>query len=141
MFTKLLTVSLRRNLTLILPNNNCTNLVPYGTNLGSTVGFNLNSVHRDIIFLTPYLKQVLVGLILGDGNLRLTEAKINPFFQFNQGVKNIISRCRDIIFLTPYLKQVLVGLILGDGNLRLTEAKINPFFQFNQGVKNIISRC
>jgi hypothetical protein len=87
MSTKLKILSLRKKLTPILPNNNCISLVPYGTNFSSTIGLNLNSVHRNIIILTPFLEQVLIGLILGDGNLQLTQVKINPFFNLIKELK------------------------------------------------------
>jgi hypothetical protein len=68
------------------PNNNCNKLVSYGSNLGSNVGLKLNISSLNSIYLTPYIKEVLVGLILGDANIIRPGKKGQPQIQYNQGL-------------------------------------------------------
>src|SRR5438128_693413 len=68
------------------PNNNCNKLVSYGSNLGSNVGLKLNISSLNSIYLTPYIKEVLVGLILGDADIRRPGKKGPPQIQYNQGL-------------------------------------------------------
>jgi len=82
-------VRYRRSLTNIHPNNDCTALVVYGTNLGSSVGLALSNAARSLMFLTPFVMEVLVGLLLGDGCITISTTGASPFFQFNQGVMHI----------------------------------------------------
>lgn len=65
-------------LTKLTSNNNCKSIVVYGSNLGSNIGFKLDSNTLNNIFLTPFIKQVLIGILLGDGNIRKPYNNGNP---------------------------------------------------------------
>jgi hypothetical protein len=54
----------------IAPNNTSTNIVLHGTGLGSNIGHKLNRADLNNIYLTPLLQEILIGIILGDGNIR-----------------------------------------------------------------------
>ena len=76
-------------LTKIQPNNKCKALVLHGSSLGSNIGFKLNPVDLNNIFLTPFIFSVLIGILLGDGHIRVTSKNGNPQIQFNQGFINL----------------------------------------------------
>lgn len=40
-------------------------------------------------YITPFFTQVLVGILLGDGNIRKPTPNSNPQIQYNQGFKNL----------------------------------------------------
>lgn len=67
-----------RSLHSIQPNNHCTALVPYGTGLGSNIGFRLTSVMLQSLYLTKDISSIIVGSLLGDGNIRKMSANGAP---------------------------------------------------------------
>jgi len=95
----MVSVRSRHTLTKITANAVCTDLVPYGSNLGSTVGLFLSQTSRNIIILTPIAIEIIIGCILGDGNLRLagTGAKANAYLQWNMSIEHL-----------PYLLHILI---------------------------------
>lgn len=55
--------------------NTCTDLVIWGTLLGSTVNYGrFTKLVREMIVLPPYLESIVVGLLLSDGWLSLTRS-------------------------------------------------------------------
>lgn len=65
------TISLgSRTLTPILPNNDCTALVPYGVGLYSNIGSRLTPSMLSSLYLTSDATSIFVGSLLGDGNIR-----------------------------------------------------------------------
>jgi len=62
--------------------------VVWGTNLSSTVGFGrFTKVTRDMVKLPPLIKEVIVGLLLGDGWLNFaSSSQRNARFCFKQGM-------------------------------------------------------
>jgi hypothetical protein len=59
--------------------------VVYGKYLGSNIGYKLDTYSLTNIYLTSLIKQILVGLLLGDGNIRKPTPNSNPQIQDNQG--------------------------------------------------------
>lgn len=57
----------------------------YGKYLGSNIGYKLDTYSLTNIYLTSLIKQILVGLLLGDGNIRKPTPNSNPQIQYNQG--------------------------------------------------------
>lgn len=54
----------------IKSNNSSKSLVVHGSNLGSNIGHRLNYNDLNNLYLSSVLTQVLVGLLLGDANIR-----------------------------------------------------------------------
>jgi formate dehydrogenase assembly factor FdhD len=63
---------------------NCTALVVYGSNLSSTVGFSITKKVRMITALPSHIEQLLTGLLLSDGYLRLKDVKMPLLNSHNQ---------------------------------------------------------
>jgi len=67
-------------------NNKCTNLVIYGSNLGSTVNFiYYNRFIKNIINIPINLNSIILGIILSDGHLFKNKAN-NTLFSFKQTI-------------------------------------------------------
>ena len=66
---------------------NCTSLVPYGTNWGSTlnIGRLSKDLHR-LIYLPYNIYSILVGKLLSDGWLEKESLNANTRFRFKQAV-------------------------------------------------------
>lgn len=63
--------STKRQITL----NTCTDLVVWGTHLGSTINYGrFTKLVREMIVLPPYQESIVVGLLLSDGWLSLTRS-------------------------------------------------------------------
>jgi LAGLIDADG DNA endonuclease family len=92
-------------LTKLIPNNNCKSIVVYGSNIGSNIGFKLDSNTLNNIFITPFIKQVLIGILLGDGNIRKPYNNGYPQIQYNQGFVHLnhILHIFFILILSPIL--------------------------------------
>jgi len=80
--------------------------------------------YKDQMKLSPFLKQALIGLILGDQrefstlnskSFRLTKLEQNQFF------------------ISPELKQILIGLSLGDLHIDTKLPTRNALLRFEQG--------
>jgi len=70
----------------MIENNKCTNLVIYGSNLGSTVNFiYYNRFIRNIINIPINLNSIILGIILSDGHLFKNKAN-NTLFSFKQTI-------------------------------------------------------
>jgi uncharacterized protein YqgC (DUF456 family) len=50
-------------------------LVLYGSNIGSIIGYKLKISNLNGIYLNPFIKEILVGLLLGDANIRRPSKK------------------------------------------------------------------
>ena len=55
------------------------------SNLGYNIGFKFDSNTLNNIFISPFIIQVLIGILLGDGNIRKPNKNGNPQIQYNQG--------------------------------------------------------
>jgi uncharacterized protein YqgC (DUF456 family) len=59
----------------IIINNDWKKLVLYGSNIGSIIGYKLKISNLNGIYLNPFIKEILVGLLLGDANIRRPSKK------------------------------------------------------------------
>jgi LAGLIDADG DNA endonuclease family protein len=65
-------------------------LVPYGTNLSSTVGYpRLTALERKTLKIPNNILSVFIGIILSDANLSISSYKGNARLQFKQNIKHI----------------------------------------------------
>jgi|SRR6266487_201795 len=87
----------------IKPNNNCKLIAIYGSNLGSNIGFKLNNISLNGIYLTPIIEQILVGILLGDANIRRSGKKGQPQIQYNQGFLHLNHILHLYFLLSPIL--------------------------------------
>ena len=76
----------KRTVEVIEINNYCKALVPYGTNINSTVGLKLTQEARNLMRLTEYTRRVFIGLLLGDGSFKTNKSKTVAYFKYNQAV-------------------------------------------------------
>lgn len=93
-----------KNLKRIIPNDNCTSIVKYGDFLGSNIGMKLTNFDLKGLYLDPIIKQILVGILLGDGNIRRPSKNGQPQIQYNQGFVHL----KYILFLSSFLYPILV---------------------------------
>ena len=78
-------------------NNNCKNLVIYGSNLGSILDMGrFSKTLQNLIFLTPNSYSVIAGKLLSDGSLEKYSLNSNTRFKFKQSMD------RDLYVLTSY---------------------------------------
>src|SRR5579862_8362220 len=68
----------------ILPFLGITALVVWGAYLFSTVGFSLTPLAISLTYISPYIKGIIIGLILGDGSLQLLKGRKNASFRLGQ---------------------------------------------------------
>lgn len=87
----------------ITPNNDCKSIVVHGTNLGSNIGYKFDSNMLNTLFITPYLTQVLVGMLLGDANIRKPGKNGQPQIQYNQGFVHLNHILHIFFLLSPIL--------------------------------------
>lgn len=86
--------------TSIFPSTNCTDLVPFSTNLGSTLGLNrFTKFIRDCTYLDRQSLGVFIGILLGDAN-----------FNGRRGTRNIRISFKQSIINFPYMWQVFTML-------------------------------
>lgn len=90
-------------LTKLTPNNNCKSIIVYGSNLGSNTGFKLDSNTLNNIFISPSIIQLLIGILLGDGNIRKPYKNGNPQIQYNQGFVHLNHILNIFFILSPIL--------------------------------------
>jgi hypothetical protein len=65
----------------------CAALVPFGTNLGSTVGYGrFSRIVGSMICLPPYQISVIIGILLSDAWLQRGKANWNARLGFKQGI-------------------------------------------------------
>lgn len=70
--------------------NKSTSLVVWGTNLQLTVKERFSRKELAMLVLTPYIKGVVVGLILSDGWLIVNNTSINARLGFSQSVAHSV---------------------------------------------------
>lgn len=87
----------------IAQNNDCKSIVKYGTQLGSNLGYRFSSSVLNNLTLTPFLFEVLVGILLGDGNIRKPLPNSNPQIQYNQGFIHLAHLLQLCLILSPIL--------------------------------------
>ena len=86
----------------MIENNKSTNLVIYGSNLGSTVNFiYYNRFIRNIINIPINLNSIILGIILSDGHLFKNKAN-NTLFS----IKHTIYRIDSIKFYLFLIKNI-----------------------------------
>ncbi len=68
----------------ILPFLGVTALVVWGAYLFSTVGDSLTPLAIALTYISPYIKGIIIGLILGDGSLQLLKGRKNASFRLGQ---------------------------------------------------------
>jgi len=73
----------------IWPNYVTKSLVPYGKGLNSNMGYQFNPYIFKYTYITPLITQILVGILLGDGNIRKPTPNGNPQIQYNQGFNSL----------------------------------------------------
>lgn len=83
--------------------DNCKNLVVYGSNLGSTLGMGrFSKTLQNLIFLTPNSYSVIVGQLLSDGWLEKYSLNSNTRFRFKQSVVRAYYVLVSFMFLSHY---------------------------------------
>jgi LAGLIDADG DNA endonuclease family len=87
----------------IEPNNECKLIAIYGSNLGSNIGLRLSQQSLDNLYLTPLIQQILVGILLGDANIRKVGENGKPHIQYNQGFIHL----NHILYLSYLLSPIL----------------------------------
>jgi hypothetical protein len=71
------------------PNTSCLFLVPFGSHLGTTVGYpNYTKILQHMVSIPPYLSGIIVGLLLSDAWLQLA----NTGGQARLGMKQSLAR-------------------------------------------------
>jgi len=77
----------RRRNTNRYPSTNCTALVVWGTNLGSTVNTFISITERAMITAFPYtVCGIIFGLLLSDASLEITTTSINARFSLEMSI-------------------------------------------------------
>ena len=83
--------------------NNCKNLVLYGSNLGSTLGMDrFSKTLQNLIFLTPNFYSIVVGQLLSEGWLEKYSLNSNTRFKFKQSVERAYFVFVSFMFLYVY---------------------------------------
>ena len=83
--------------------NNCKNLVIYGSNLGSTLGMDrFSKTLQNLIFLTPNFYSIVVGQLLSEGWLEKYSLNSNTRFKFKQSVERAYYVLVPFMFLSHY---------------------------------------
>lgn len=85
----------------IKSNNSSKSLVVHGSNLGSNIGHRLNYNDLNHLYLSSVLTQVLVGLLLGDANIRQPSKKGQPQIQYIQGFIHLSYILHIFTYLAP----------------------------------------
>jgi hypothetical protein len=95
----------------ILPVLGITALVLWGVALWSTIGFSLSPLVVSLTYIPHYLYGVLIGLILGDGYLTLSQGRRNARFRFQQGQINAGFFWHVFSLFPHYLQSFPTGVI------------------------------
>ena len=64
-----------------------TTLIPYGNIIESTIGLELTPSIRNNTYLPKYILEMIIGLLLGDGCLTISNTSKNASFIFVQSIK------------------------------------------------------
>ena len=77
----------RSNRKYITPNTTCTAIVPFGSNLGTTVGMpRYTIILQHMVTLTHFIEGIIVGILLSDGWLRKQNAGGQARLGFKQSL-------------------------------------------------------
>nr|YP_010170425.1 LAGLIDADG homing endonuclease [Phanerochaete carnosa]QRZ60406.1 LAGLIDADG homing endonuclease [Phanerochaete carnosa] len=99
---------------------NCTSLVPYGTNLGSTLNMDRLSKNLQRLIYLPYnIYSIIVGKLLSDGWLDKENLNANTRFRFKQAVARSDYVIYSFLLLSHYCSSV-PNLDLGNSNGTVT---------------------
>ena len=96
-------ISIKSKLKKIESNNDCKLIAIYGSNLGSNIGLRLSQQSLNDLYLTPLIQQILVGILLGDANIRIVGKNGKPHIQYNQGFIHL----DHILYLSYLLSPIL----------------------------------
>lgn len=89
------------------PSTSCKDLVPYGTNLGSTVNLGFFPVSlRELIYLPSFYYSVVVGKLLSDGWLERYSSTSNTRFMFKQSIIHIDYVVHSFLILSHYCSNI-----------------------------------
>lgn len=77
----------KRGLSLKKIKTNESRLIVYGNNLESTIGLELTPKIRENIKPPKYILEIIIGLLLGDGCLTISNTSVNASFVFIQSIK------------------------------------------------------
>lgn len=92
---------------------NCKSLVPYGTNLGSTINIGrLSKTIRELTFLPPNLYSIIVGMLLSDGWLEKENLNANTRFRFKQSFTKYDYIINSFFLLSHYCSSIPM-LVIG----------------------------
>lgn len=103
----------------------CTALVPFGTNLSSTVGYpQYTVILQHMVTFPPYIQGVVVGLLLSDAWIQKTNKGGQARLGFKQSI-NAIDYLLAVFFILSHYCSSLP--ILGFAKLK---GKVFPFLSF-----------
>jgi heme/copper-type cytochrome/quinol oxidase subunit 1 len=97
----------RANRIYIRPNNKVLDLVPFGTNLSSTINYpNFTMILQHMVKLPEYIKDILVGVLLSDGYMQLQNkgGKGQARFGFKQSLARLSYALNLFFTLSHYCK-------------------------------------
>ena len=104
------------------PFTNCTSLVPYGTNLGSTINMGRLAVNIRKLVSLPYdIDSIVVGILLSDGWLEKEKENVtaNTRFRFKQAFSRADYVIHLFLVLAHYCSS-LPSLVIGKINGTIT---------------------
>ena len=85
-YPKSLTIQIvNKKLSTIEINTICKAIIVHGQLQGSSIGLRLSQTALNSIILTPVQRDVIIGILLGDGHIKTVGVKGQPMIQFNQG--------------------------------------------------------
>ena len=84
----------------------CKSIVIHGQQTSSSIGLRLSQIALDSIVLTQIQKDVIIGILLGDGHIKTVGIKGKPMIQFNQGFIHLPYVLFVFKFLNPIFKKI-----------------------------------
>lgn len=102
-YPKDVTIDVRSiTLTKIIPNTICTAIVIWNQFHYCSIGLRLTPANLSLIALTQVQSEILIGILLGDGNIRKPSKNGNPQVQFKQGFTHLVY----VLYLFSYLSSI-----------------------------------
>ena len=89
----------RKKLNKIEVNTICKAITVHGQFQGSSIGLRLSQTALNSIILTQLQRDVIIGILLGDGHIKTVGIKGQPMIQFNQGFVHLSY----VLFVYNYL--------------------------------------
>jgi hypothetical protein len=103
----------------IIPNNTCKAITLYGSFQGNTLGVRLTQWVLNNIFLTQIQKEIIIGIMLGDGHIRKAAIRGNPYIILNQGLLHLDYILFLYLFLSPICTRFPLLVQRRDGSFYL----------------------